>query len=292
MPCAALPGVDRKATKPFEMAADSSCNALRVVGIGRFCKVYTARFWANLHSLPGAACTGLHVSVAAWLRLAILGRAALIGCKPLHRRRLDCMRNIPARMVASWRRLTACSSFPLDGIANRPAIPGGGCIGCIGNKAPFLRGCVVNGSSKKPSQCRMNGARFNGCKANRPLVICSRHCMAALQGAASRAGAAIVCAAVNNAACARDARLNSCKPVHIRLTGKYQSIAAWNLQTVCALNSSAQCGVCPRASVDVHACPDAHRPIPSITRVIAQFNDAPVSGGGNVCGGLPKLCEC
>ena len=34
MPCAALPGVDRKAAKSFEMAANSSCNALRVVDIG------------------------------------------------------------------------------------------------------------------------------------------------------------------------------------------------------------------------------------------------------------------
>ena len=99
-PCAALSGVDRKPAKPFEMAAYSSCNALRVVDIGRCCKACTARFWANLHSPPGAACTGLHGSVAAWLRCAMLGRAALTGCKLLHPARLDCMRNRPAGVVA------------------------------------------------------------------------------------------------------------------------------------------------------------------------------------------------
>lgn len=62
MPCAALPGVDRKTTKPFEMAACSSCNVLRVVDIGRFCKACTARFWANLHSMTGAA----------WIRCGVL----------------------------------------------------------------------------------------------------------------------------------------------------------------------------------------------------------------------------
>lgn len=71
-PCAALSGVDRKPAKPFEMAADSSCNALRVVDIGRFYKACTARFWANLHSMSGTACTWLHGSVAAWLRRAAL----------------------------------------------------------------------------------------------------------------------------------------------------------------------------------------------------------------------------
>ena len=99
--CTALPGVDRKAAKPFEMAACSSCNALHVVDIGRICKAFTTRFWANLHSLPGAACTGLHVSVAACLRRVVLRCTSLAGCESFHRRRLDCMRNRPTAWLRS-----------------------------------------------------------------------------------------------------------------------------------------------------------------------------------------------
>lgn len=87
MPCAALPGVGRKAAKPFEMAACSSCNALRAVGIGRFCKACTARIWAYLHSSPGAA----------WIRCGVVDVVPYWAA-------LRCLAACPSTVAA----LTAC----------------------------------------------------------------------------------------------------------------------------------------------------------------------------------------